>query len=147
MSLHNLDSFLGFGTSVDMVNNDGAFVMLHFFKEDTVVPYLICRVVKPTKDISKLYYQIVHSSRDKLIDIEPSITNDLLYLLYREILLDTYDEFGDYAEVEYLEASEAEYLIEDFHKKFDRELITKAKHKLKSMQKHLRQLKGTTVLP
>ena len=77
MSVHNLDSFLGFGTSVDMVNNDGAFVMLHFFKEDTVVPYLICRVVKPTKDISKLYYQIVHSSRDKLIDIEPSITNDL----------------------------------------------------------------------
>ena len=147
MSVHNLDSFLGFGTSVDMVNNDGAFVMLHFVKEDTVVAYLICRVVKPTKDISKLYYQIVHSSRDKLIDIEPSITNDLLYLLYREILLDTYDEFGDYAEVEYLETSEAEHLIEDFHKKFDRELITKAKHKLKRMQKHLRQLKGTTVLP
>ena len=147
MSLHNLDSFLGFGTSVDMVNNDGAFVMLHFFKLDTVVPYLICRVVKPTEDSSKIYYQIVHSSRDKLIDIDPLITNDILYLLYREILLDTYEEFGDLADVEYLEVSKVENLVENFHKKFDRELITKAKHKLKKIEKHLRQLKGTTVLP
>ena len=75
------------------------------------------------------------------------VKNDILYLLYREILLYTYDEFGDYAQVEYLETANVENLIEDFHKKFDRELITKAKHKLKKIEKHLRQLKGTTVLP
>ena len=85
----HIDSIMALGQEVSVLA-DGGYVKIPLPTTTSIYPYLIAKYT-PSTNCKSEYYELIHTTRRNLAQIDPSMEEDILWYNYKEFLYDLFN--------------------------------------------------------
>lgn len=134
----HIDSIMALGQEVSVLA-DGGYVKIPLPTTTSIYPYLIAKYT-PATNCKPEYYELIHTTRRNLAQIDPSMEEDILWYNYKEFLYDLFNSIDrNTFKPEPINAADIAFLVKKLFV-YDKAIVKELIAKYENVRKYTKQI-------